>query len=70
MFEFDANAPELLRSWVCDVIGLFDQDYRRHDRAQVWAAVTERAAALVHRAIAPRLIEHSARRGAGSTART
>jgi pimeloyl-ACP methyl ester carboxylesterase len=56
--------PELLRSWVCDVIGLFDQDYRWHDRAQVWATpgageeaiaamidppVTERAAALVKR---------------------
>jgi pimeloyl-ACP methyl ester carboxylesterase len=54
--------PELVRSWVCDVIGLFDQDYRRHDRVQVWATpgagedaiaamidppVTERAAALV-----------------------
>ncbi|MGB8795499.1 MAG: hypothetical protein WCD33_29020, partial [Mycobacterium sp.] len=48
----------------CDVIGLFDQDYRWHDRAQVWATpgagedaiaamidppVTERAAALVKR---------------------
>jgi pimeloyl-ACP methyl ester carboxylesterase len=54
--------PELLRSWVCDVIGLFDQGYRWHGRAQVWATpgagedaiaamidppVTERAAALV-----------------------
>jgi pimeloyl-ACP methyl ester carboxylesterase len=54
--------PELVRSWVCDVIGLFDEDYRWHDRVQVWATpgageeavaamidppVTERAAALV-----------------------
>ena len=54
--------PELLRSWVCDVIGLFDQDYQWHELGQVWATpgvgedaiaaminppVTERAAALV-----------------------
>ncbi len=54
--------PELVRSWVCDVIGLFDEDYRWHDGVQVWATpgageeavaamidppVTERAAALV-----------------------
>lgn len=54
--------PELLRSWVCDVIGLFDQDYRWHDLGQVWATpgagedaiaamidppVAERVAALV-----------------------
>ena len=54
--------PELVRSWVCDVIGLFDQDYEWHDLGQVWATpgageaaiaamidppVAERAAALV-----------------------
>ena len=54
--------PDLVRSWVCDVIGLFDQDYRWHDLGQVWATpgagedaiaamidppVSERAAALV-----------------------
>jgi pimeloyl-ACP methyl ester carboxylesterase len=54
--------PELVRSWVCDVIGLFDQDYQWHDRVQVWATpgagedaiaamidppVAERAAAMV-----------------------
>ena len=54
--------PELVRSWVCDVIGLFDQDYQWHDLGQVWATpgagedavaamidppVTERAAELV-----------------------
>jgi pimeloyl-ACP methyl ester carboxylesterase len=56
--------PELLRSWVSDVVGLFDQDYRWHDLGQVWATpgigedavaamidppVTERTAALVKR---------------------
>ena len=56
--------PELVRSWVCDVIGLFDQDYQWHDRVKVWAtpgagedavaelidpSVSERAAALVDR---------------------
>jgi pimeloyl-ACP methyl ester carboxylesterase len=56
--------PELVRSWVCDVIGLFDQDYQWHDRVKVWATpgagedavaelidppVSERAAALVDR---------------------
>ena len=29
--------PELVRSWVCDVIGLFDQDDQWHDLGQVWA---------------------------------
>jgi pimeloyl-ACP methyl ester carboxylesterase len=29
--------PELVRSWVGDVLGLFDQDYRWHDLGQVWA---------------------------------
>jgi pimeloyl-ACP methyl ester carboxylesterase len=56
--------PDLLRSWVCDVIGLFDEDYEWHERAQVWATpgagedaiaamvgppLAERAAALVNR---------------------
>ena len=56
--------PELVRSWVCDVIGLFDQDYQWHDGVKVWATpgagedavagligppVSERAAALVDR---------------------
>ena len=56
--------PDLVRSWVCDVIGLFDQDYRWHDLGQVWATpgagedavaamidppVADRAAALVQR---------------------
>jgi pimeloyl-ACP methyl ester carboxylesterase len=54
--------PDLIRSWVCDVIGLFDPDYQWHDLGQVWATpgagedaiaamigppVAERAAALV-----------------------
>jgi pimeloyl-ACP methyl ester carboxylesterase len=56
--------PELVRSWVCDVIGLFDQDYQWHDGVKVWATpvagenavaamidppASERAAALVDR---------------------
>ncbi|MDY6998623.1 MAG: alpha/beta hydrolase [Actinomycetota bacterium] len=30
------HRPELVRSWVSDVIGLFDQDFVWHDMAQVW----------------------------------
>lgn len=30
------HRPELVRSWVCDVLGLFDADYVWHDMAQVW----------------------------------
>src|SRR3712207_7141004 len=28
--------PDLLRSWVSDAIGVFDEDYVWHDLAQVW----------------------------------
>lgn len=28
--------PDLLRSWVCDTIGIFDEDYQWHDLAQTW----------------------------------
>jgi pimeloyl-ACP methyl ester carboxylesterase len=28
--------PDLLRSWVSDVVGLFDPEYVWHDLAQVW----------------------------------
>ena len=28
--------PELLRSWVCDVTGVFHPDYTWHDFAQIW----------------------------------
>ncbi|CAB4548750.1 MAG: alpha/beta fold hydrolase [Actinobacteria bacterium] len=28
--------PELFRSWVCDVLGLFHPDYVWHDFAQIW----------------------------------
>ncbi len=28
--------PDLLRSWVSDAIGIFDEDYVWHDLAQVW----------------------------------
>ncbi len=30
------HRPELVRSWVSDVVGLFDADYVWHDMAQVW----------------------------------
>jgi pimeloyl-ACP methyl ester carboxylesterase len=30
------HRPELVRTWVSDVIGLFDPDYVWHDLAQVW----------------------------------
>jgi pimeloyl-ACP methyl ester carboxylesterase len=28
--------PDLIRSWVCDVLGLFHPDYVWHDFAQIW----------------------------------
>ncbi|AQA02839.1 alpha/beta hydrolase [Mycobacterium sp. MS1601] len=31
------HRPELVRSWVSDVVGIFDTDYVWHDLAQVWA---------------------------------
>lgn len=30
------HRPELVRSWVSDVVGMFDPDYVWHDLAQVW----------------------------------
>ena len=30
------HRPELVRSWVSDVVGLFDPEYVWHDMAQVW----------------------------------
>lgn len=30
------HRPELVRSWVSDVVGLFDPDYVWHDMAQAW----------------------------------
>jgi pimeloyl-ACP methyl ester carboxylesterase len=30
------HRPELMRSWVSDVVGLFDPDYVWHELAQVW----------------------------------
>jgi pimeloyl-ACP methyl ester carboxylesterase len=30
------HRPELVRSWVSDVVGLFDPDYVWHELAQVW----------------------------------
>lgn len=31
-----AQRPELVRSWVSDVVGIYDPDYVWHDMAQVW----------------------------------
>lgn len=31
-----ATRPELVRSWACDVLGLFHPDYVWHDFAQIW----------------------------------
>ncbi len=28
--------PELLRSWVCDILGVFHEEYRWHDVARIW----------------------------------
>jgi pimeloyl-ACP methyl ester carboxylesterase len=30
------HRPELVRSWVSDVLGIFDADYEWHDMAQLW----------------------------------
>ncbi|MEB4210838.1 alpha/beta hydrolase [Mycobacterium sp. 94-17] len=30
------HRPELVRSWVCDIVGCFDPDYVWHDLAQIW----------------------------------
>lgn len=30
------SRPDLVRSWVCDVIGIFDPDYHWHELAQTW----------------------------------
>lgn len=49
--------PELLRSWVCDVIGLFDPDYTWHELAQEWAtpgAGEKAITAMVARPVADR----------------
>ena len=39
--------PELIRSWISDVLGIFDPDYVWHDMAQVWqtASAGEQAVA-------------------------
>ncbi|WP_067680377.1 alpha/beta fold hydrolase [Nocardia miyunensis] len=33
--------PDLLRSWVSDVVGLFDPDYVWHDAARIWQTPAE-----------------------------
>jgi pimeloyl-ACP methyl ester carboxylesterase len=49
--------PDLLRSWVCDTIGIFDEDYLWHDLAQTWVTpgVGEAAVdAMVHASLEQR----------------
>jgi pimeloyl-ACP methyl ester carboxylesterase len=67
--------PELVRSWVCDAIGIFDADYVWHELAQRWqtpgvgeadvaarfsAPVGERAATLVERGMSAAVAERVA----------
>lgn len=35
------HRPELVRSWVCDILGCFEPDYVWHDMAQVWQTPDE-----------------------------
>jgi pimeloyl-ACP methyl ester carboxylesterase len=35
------HRPELVRSWVSDIVGVFDPDYVWHDLAQVWQTPNE-----------------------------
>ena len=35
-FMLATTRPDLLRSWVCDAVGLFHPDYVWHDLAQIW----------------------------------
>ncbi|GFG63995.1 hydrolase [Mycobacterium kubicae] len=35
------HRPELVRSWVSDVVGVFDPDYVWHDMAQIWQTPDE-----------------------------
>jgi len=67
--------PDLLRSWVTDVIGVFEPDYVWHDMAQVWqtpgagevavaamvADPATRAAGLVARGVTPDVAEEMAK---------
>ena len=51
--------PDVVRSWVCDVVGLFDQDYRWHDLGQVWAtpgAGEDAVAAMIDPPVADRAV--------------
>jgi pimeloyl-ACP methyl ester carboxylesterase len=41
-----AARPDLIRSWVSDVTGIFDPDYVWHDFAQVWQTPGEGEAAI------------------------
>ena len=67
--------PDLLRSWVSDIVGVFDPEYVWHDLAQVWqqpelgeqavaqmaaAPVAARAANLADRGMAPTVADRVA----------
>jgi pimeloyl-ACP methyl ester carboxylesterase len=67
--------PDLLRSWVSDIVGVFDPEYVWHDLAQVWqqpevgeqavaqmaaAPVAVRAANLADRGMAPAVADRVA----------
>jgi pimeloyl-ACP methyl ester carboxylesterase len=67
--------PDLLRSWVSDIVGVFDPEYVWHDLAQVWqqpevgeqavaqmaaAPVAARAANLADRGMAPAVADRVA----------
>jgi len=69
------SRPDLVRSWVCDVIGIFDPDYHWHDLAQTWqtpgageAAIAQmmdvphadRTANLISRGLASQVAHHVA----------
>jgi pimeloyl-ACP methyl ester carboxylesterase len=41
-----AARPDLIRSWVSDVTGIFDPDYVWHDFAQVWQTLGDGEAAI------------------------
>jgi pimeloyl-ACP methyl ester carboxylesterase len=45
--------PDLLRSWVCDTIGIFDEDYQWHDLAQTWVTPGDGERAVARMVNAP-----------------
>jgi pimeloyl-ACP methyl ester carboxylesterase len=54
------HRPELVRSWVSDVLGIFDADYVWHDLAQAWStpgAGEELVAAMLGGTLAERIAQ-------------